>query len=614
MNGARRRLDAAAIVEPSGERRRMQPSAVMLGSFVVAAAWLVLPSAAAAQTASTLAGSGRPGFADGAAATATFLLPAAVAIGPHGDVYVADAAAQRVRVVREADRTVRTLAGGGPIESNAAWVTGGDADGAAESARFSVPVGIALSADGTAYVADAGNRSIRRIAPNGTVTTIARDLRVPRQLALDRAGRLYVADMVLGVVRIDPDGTRTVLSLAVKAACGVAVFERAGTMTLFVADERGILMAREGHELRIDRADRALPGTATTEGEEPIGAPNQLAALDDHTVAYTDTRDEAVRMLVFDPELAAYGMLASAADNAMHRPVGGAVTLLAGSARNDSAMSSGGFADGTAAQFDAPIGIAATSGGDLIVADAANRRIRVIRGIERGNALLEGGALPPARGGDGAYRILYVGASGIWWNTDWTTSIPGTIERELAGTRTNRAQRIEIFPSRLVGAPAAAYVSYLDTVADSGTIDAVVLDLNAGTFEGVDAPTWVGPVAGALRVLRERLARGHIAFVVVVTPLPIELGPTEQMWRKFSENAFAPALLDDEARWLDVFRTAEVNGVDLFPVFRADLSSPEHRALFGSDEAHLTPHGRAVAAHAISAALARLHPWPNSPR
>lgn len=587
----------------------MQPFAVAVRSFAVAAVWLALPSAAAAQTVSTVAGSGRPGIADGPAATATFLLPSAVALGPHGDVYVADAAAQRVRIVRSSDRSVRTLAGGGTIAANAPWVTGGNVDGNAVTARFSVPVGIAVSADGTAYVVDAGNRSIRRITPAGDVTTIARDLRVPRQLALDAAGRLYVADGELGVVRIDPDGTRSTLPLGTKSPYGIALFERGGAMTLFVSDDDGILMARDGREIRIDRTGRATPGAATTEGEEPIGLPNQLAALDDRTVAYTDTRNAAIRMLVFEPSLADHGMLASAANGAMHQRVGGAVTLLAGPARSDAAMNGGAFADGSAAMFDGPLGIATTPGGDVIVADAANRRIRVIRGIERGHALLEDGALPPARGADGAYRILYVGSSNIWWDTDWTTSIPGTIERDLAAAAASRNRRIELFPSRLIGASAAAYLSYLDTVADTGTVDAVVLDVNAGAFDGADNASWLAPVADALRALRERLARSRIGLVVVVTPLPIELDPTEQTWRKIRESALAPALLDDEARWLDVFRTAGVHAVDLFPAFDAELTSSNHRSLFGSDEAHLTAHGRALSAHAISAELVRLHPW-----
>ena len=590
-------------------------SAAALGSLAAfGAVLLVAPPPAAAQSVSTLAGSGTPGFADGVARSATFLFPTAVAVNARGDAYVADAAAQRVRIVRAAGGGVRTLAGSGVIEPNADWVPGGFADGPGDRAQFNAPLGIAVAPDGTVYVADAGNRSVRRVAADGSVTTFARDLAEPHQLALDRTGRLYVADGALGIVRIDPDGGRTVLELGVNAPYGVAVFEAGSALTIFVADENGVLMARDGAQIRIARDDRVTPDSDTTEGEEPIGTPYQLAALDDHTVAYTDPRGEAVRMLEFEPGLLTHGLIAAPSAGTMHRRVGGAVTLLAGTTRADGTMTGGGFADGTVALFDAPAGIAATPGGDLVVADAGNRRIRRIDRIDRGHGHLDDGALPPARGSSGAYRILYAGSSIVWWDTNWATSIPGTIERDLAPAQTHAQRAVDVYTARLIGADAAAYASYLDTIADSGLTDAIVLDLNAGTFQGEDSTRWIGPVTAALRAIRERLDRAHVPLVVVVSPMPIELDPAEQTWRKLVEGALTPALLEDEARWLIVLRDAQVTPVDLFAVFRADLRSAGHRPLFGTDEAHLTPYGRAVSAHAIAAALGRLHPWEHAPR
>ncbi len=445
------------------------------------------------------------------------------------------------------------------------------------------------------------------------MTTIAQDLQRPHQLALDRFLRLYVADSTRGIVRIDPDGRSTVLALGVEAPYGVAVFETGSGMTIFVADERGILMARGGQEIRIPRSDRATPDSDTTEGEEPIGTPYQLAALDERTVAYTDLRGEAVRMLEFEPSVWAHGPLAGPASNLMHRRVAGAVTLLAGSPRSDASMNGGGFAEGSAALFDAPMGIASMPGGNLVVADAGNRRIRIVRGIDRGRALLEDGALPPARAADRAYRVLYVGPSLVWWDTSWPASIPGTIEQDLRAVRSHANRAVEVQAARLISADAAAYLSYLDVVADSGTIDAVVLGVNAGI--GTDASTgWIAPTAAALRTIRDRLARAHMALIVAFTPTPLELDPTEQTWRKVVEDAFAPVQVDEEARWQEVVREAQVSSVDLFAVFRDDLRSAAHRPLFGSDEAHLTPYGRALTGNAIAAALARLRPWDGAPR
>jgi SGNH hydrolase-like domain, acetyltransferase AlgX len=370
-------------------------------------------------------------------------------------------------------------------------------------------------------------------------------------------------------------------------------------------------MAAGGREIRMARADAMTAESIATEGQEPIGTPYQLAALDDHTVAYSDLQSEAIRMLQFDPAELAHGPLVSPAAGKMHRPVAGTLTLLAGPRADDA--TSGGFADGDAALLDAPMGIAATAAGDLVFADAGNRRIRVVRGIERGRGLLEDGALPPPRGADRAYRILYVGTSIVWWDTSWPASIPGTIERDLRTMRPLGQRDIEIFPARLIGADAAAYESYLQEVADSATVDAVVLNVNAPAASD-STGSWVPPTAAALRTIHEELSRAHLPLVVVAMPMPLDLEPAEQTWRKVVEDALAPLPADDEARWLEAFRDAQVSSVDLFPVFRNDLRSAGHRPLYGSDEAHLTPHGRAVAAHAIAAGLERLRPWGGAPR
>jgi DNA-binding beta-propeller fold protein YncE len=589
----------------------VQPFAAVLRSLAVIAVWLALPSAAAAQTVSTLAGSGRPGFADGAAAEATFLFPSAVAVGPQGDVYVADGAAQRVRVVSAG--AVRTLAGSGPSDPRAGWVAPGFVDGPGVRAQLSVPLGIAVGPDGDAYVADAGNSAIRRIAADGTVTTFARGLSRPHQLAFDREGRLYVADGALGIVRIDPGGTRTTLALDVTTPYGVAVFESGSSLTLFVADDRGVMMARGGEVLRIDRVDRMTRTSATTEGEEQLGTPYQLAALGESTVAFSDVHDEAVRLLRFEPGVFMHGNLAAPANGAMHRAVVGSVTPIAGTELRDGSMNGGGFADGNAALFDAPMGIATTPAGDLVVADAGNRRVRMIRGIDLGRPVLDDGALPPARDATGAYRILYTGASGVWWDTTWDASIPGTIERDLAAA-SQTPRGLEVLPARLIGAGLPGEASYLDTVADTRTVDAVVLDVNAGSVGGDDSDRWIVPAAKVLRALRDRLARAHLPLLLVLEPTPFELGDGERTWRRIVEDGFAPGLLGDEDRWLTAARQAGVETVDLFPLFRDDINSPSHRPLFGSDEAHLTAYGRALAGHAIAAALARQRPWNAAPR
>ena len=103
------------------------------------------------------------GFADGPAATAAFDTPSALAIDRLGNLYVADTGNNAIRKVAP-DGSVSTLAGGGEA---------GYLDGVGRAARFDGPVGVAVGRDGTVWVADTYNDRIRRIGRDGAVTTVA---------------------------------------------------------------------------------------------------------------------------------------------------------------------------------------------------------------------------------------------------------------------------------------------------------------------------------------------------------------------------------------------------------------------------------------------------------
>jgi murein DD-endopeptidase MepM/ murein hydrolase activator NlpD len=117
-----------------------------------------------------------------------------------------------------------------PDWTAAAFVYAGDGragarDGPALRARFSEPFGVAVGMDGSVYVADAGEaQAIRRIAPDGMVSTIARGFDTPSGLAIDRAGVLYVADTGANAIRrVALDGSVTTLSTDFNGPVGVAV-------------------------------------------------------------------------------------------------------------------------------------------------------------------------------------------------------------------------------------------------------------------------------------------------------------------------------------------------------------------------------------------------------
>ena len=153
---------------------------------------------------STLAG-GKEGYADGQGAQAMFNTPSGIAIDGKGNLYVADTGNNAIRKVAP-DGTVSTLAGSG---------VAGKADGKGRDAQFNGPVGVAVDEGGVVYVADTYNDAIRRIAPDGTVTTLAGSgapgdadgpalkaaFDTPCALVLDGDGGLLIADTRNNAIR-----------------------------------------------------------------------------------------------------------------------------------------------------------------------------------------------------------------------------------------------------------------------------------------------------------------------------------------------------------------------------------------------------------------------------
>jgi sugar lactone lactonase YvrE len=153
---------------------------------------------------STVAGDGTAGYADGPAIKAQFNGPIGVAVDTRGNISVADSYNDRIRLITSAGE-VSTLAGKG---------TAGYADGDRSTALFDTPSGIVIAADGSLIVADTGNDRLRRISPDGNVTTLpTTDLSSPVGLALTHDNYLYVTDLDRSrVVQVAPDGTTRVIA------------------------------------------------------------------------------------------------------------------------------------------------------------------------------------------------------------------------------------------------------------------------------------------------------------------------------------------------------------------------------------------------------------------
>lgn len=108
----------------------------------------------------TNAGAGIEGYLDGAAGTARFANPKGMAIDHGGNVYVAD----------DYNHCIRKIAPNGQVSTFAGTGVAGYAGGPGAMAQFNRPQDVVLDADGNLYVADAGNYVVRKIAPDGTVS------------------------------------------------------------------------------------------------------------------------------------------------------------------------------------------------------------------------------------------------------------------------------------------------------------------------------------------------------------------------------------------------------------------------------------------------------------
>jgi len=308
------------------------------------------------------------GSTNGTGAAASFNGPTAVATDSAGNVYVSDQNNYIIRKITPAG-VVSTFAGTGSY---------GFADGPGTQASFGPPQGIATDGAGNVYVADSANNTIRKITAAGQVSTFAGVapnvgvtssgssdstgtgpagalFNTPRGIASDHAGNLYVADMQNATIRkILPDGTVSTLAGTVGSTTHT---DSTGTgpagATFFLptsvaVDSSGNVYVAEANNPNLRKI--APDGTVSTITSVTFTAPEGLAV------------DSADNLYVSD------------SNSVVKLTPGGVATTLAGTA----GVSGSADGSGANASFNNPAGLATDSAGNVYVADSSNNVIRKI--------------------------------------------------------------------------------------------------------------------------------------------------------------------------------------------------------------------------------------------
>jgi uncharacterized protein (TIGR03437 family) len=286
-----------------------------------------------------------------------------VAADRDGNLYISDAQGNRVRHVTPAG-VIRTVVGTG--------VAGFSGDGGpATEAQLSAPYGLAVDSLGNLFIADLGNRRIRKVARDGTISSFAADVpfRAPRNVAVDTIGNLYVSDFESGsIYRINSSGIASVIAL-LKFPAGLAI------------DRNGTLFIGETGTHSVRKLDNGTVRTVAT-----VQTPTGLAFDAQGMLYIADANGGGIFRVPVTGTAAPLGIvardIAAAPDGAMYSTDGKLIrrittagnTVIAG--RGD--LAHGDYGPATEARLNHPSGLALDAAGNLYIADRDNNRIRRI--------------------------------------------------------------------------------------------------------------------------------------------------------------------------------------------------------------------------------------------
>ena len=504
-------------------------------------------------TITTIAGSGAEDDEDKLATEAFLTSPRGVAVDDHGNVYIADTENHRVRKVDAESGVIATIAGTGEEGY------GGD-EGPATEAKLNWPTGVAVDDAGNVYIADRNNERVRRVGPEGIITTFAGTgewgydsdedggpatealLNWPADVALDGDGELYIADEYNNRIRkVDAEGTITTVAGMKRPTLEVgeeeeeeddenvgdhgpatsALLNRPSGVAL---DEEGNLYIADRNHQRIRKvnaegiittiagmADEGFSGDEGPATSAQLDRPGGVAVDEGGYVFIADTGNNRIRQI--DPD--------------------GVITTLAGG-------EDGGEGSAMEGQFAAPRDVAVDSDGNLYVADTGNHQIQVIddtgmvtrvagiEGLGDGGPATEARLLEPAGlalvdgtiyiTDTGNNRIRKVDADGI------ITTFAGSGERGDAGDDGPALEAQFNGPSLIaVDAEGSVYISdrlnhRVRKVDTNGTITNFAGSGERGPFEDQTAIGDGGPATEARLILPTGLAFDAAGNLYITDP------------------------------------------------------------------------------------------------
>jgi uncharacterized protein (TIGR03437 family) len=299
----------------------------------------------------------------GPATSATLNLPYAIALDKSGNLYIVEPEQARVRKVAP-NGSITTFAGTGQQGYNGDNIP-------ATSAKLWFPSGVAVDGIGAVYIGDQLSGKIRRVAPDGTIITVADGLNGPQAVLIDGSGNLFVSETNGNIVRrITPAGVS-----AVYAGNGKEGFSGDGGPATQASldqpaglglDRQGNLYIADSYNERIRKVTpQGIISTVAGNGVEDFsgdGGPAIRAALDTPSAVIADAAGN-----LYIADLNNFRIREVTADGTIHTIAGVSTKQFSGD---------GGPA--SQANITGPIALLFDPAGDLLVADWLNHRVRSI--------------------------------------------------------------------------------------------------------------------------------------------------------------------------------------------------------------------------------------------